>query len=549
MGRWALLTLLPLGVVWAAVAANFGLNAAIPVAHLSAFVAVGITYIVAGVVGWGLRPGNRSGQLLTAIGFAWFISLFGAAPEPWRTLARPFSDLYNVFAVWLFLAYPTGFLGSRGHRLTVAGTALVLFVLDAGTLFGLSVELVAASGIVIPLLVVALIIRRWLRSTPPARRVLWPVLLAGAITLLAVVLVQIPRLARAPSETIELARFVRTVVQGTVPIAFLLGLLRLRMARSAVGDLVVNLGDAPAPEHLRDQLTKALGDPSITVLRWSPTGRAFVDEAGRSVELPRDDPQRAVTLLEGKRGTLAALVHDPALLQDPSLVGSVSAALRLAVENERLHEEVRAQLEEVRASRARIVAAGDAERRRVERDLHDGAQQQLLSVSLRLRLARSRTRDDPELDRALAATADELKVAIGELRELARGIHPAILTEAGLGPALQSLADRSPVPVDLDVSLAARLPQAAEAAAYFLVSEALANVAKHAEATKVEVRADSSGGSLRIEVADDGVGGADGLGGSGLRGISDRVAAVGGRLEVDSPSGGGTRVTAEIPCA
>jgi PAS domain S-box-containing protein len=201
--------------------------------------------------------------------------------------------------------------------------------------------------------------------------------------------------------------------------------------------------------------------------------------------------------------------------------------------------------EELAASRARIVQAGDAERRRLERNLHDGAQQRLVSLALMLRLAARRHPDDAELGRM----GDELSHALQELRELARGIHPAVLTERGLEPAVRALADRSLIPVELDVTLAERLPDPVEAAAYYVVSEALTNIAKYADASLVRIRIARAGPRALIEVTDDGVGGAHPDGGSGLRGLADRVEALGGRLEIDSPEGGGTTLRADIPLA
>jgi signal transduction histidine kinase len=220
----------------------------------------------------------------------------------------------------------------------------------------------------------------------------------------------------------------------------------------------------------------------------------------------------------------------------------------LAVENERLSAEVEAQLQEVRASRARIVEAGDQERRRVERDLHDGAQQRLVSLSLELQVARRALGDDgdPAVARSLERAAEEALAALSELRDLALGIYPLILTEAGLGPAVESLADRTPVDVSVDVS-AERFPPAVEGAAYFVISEALANVTKYARATRATVRVRRAGEGLTINVEDDGIGGADPRSGSGLRGLADRLAALDGTISVVSPVGGGTLVTAQIP--
>jgi signal transduction histidine kinase len=220
----------------------------------------------------------------------------------------------------------------------------------------------------------------------------------------------------------------------------------------------------------------------------------------------------------------------------------------LAADNARLQTEIEAQLEEVRASRVRIIAAGDAERKRVERDLHDGAQQRLVSLTLALRLARSRLGDDldPSAKLSLDQASDDAKAALSELRQLARGIHPQILTEAGLGPAVQSLADRSSVDVRVEID-AIRFPSVVEGAAYFTISEALANVSKYAQATQASVRTRSQDDGLVIEIADDGIGGADPSTGTGLRGLADRLASVDGSLEIRSPVGGGTHLLARIP--
>jgi signal transduction histidine kinase len=205
-------------------------------------------------------------------------------------------------------------------------------------------------------------------------------------------------------------------------------------------------------------------------------------------------------------------------------------------------------VEELRASRARIVEAGDAERRRLERDLHDGAQSRLVALALLLRAARTRAGDgDPALAELLERSQEELQTSLAELRELARGIHPAVLTDRGLEPALEALTTRVPVPVTLEVASADRLPAPVESAAYFVVSEALANVAKYAQATQATVAVRRVNGGLTVEVSDDGVGGADATGGSGLRGLADRLGAIDGTLSLDSPAGRGTRLRAEIP--
>ena len=242
------------------------------------------------------------------------------------------------------------------------------------------------------------------------------------------------------------------------------------------------------------------------------------------------------------------LVHDAALNHEPELLELVCAAADVALERERLHAELASRVEELAGSRARLLEAGDAARRRIERDLHDGAQQRLVSLAIALRLTQDRIRVDPEEAVGLVTAArKEVDESLKELRELARGIHPAVL-EHGLEVALQSLATRSPVPVSLELDLDERLPVAIELAAYFVASEGLANVGKYAEASQATIRVSRADAVATIEIQDDGIGGADAGRGSGLRGLEDRVAAVGGRLRVVSPVGGGTVLTAELPC-
>jgi signal transduction histidine kinase len=392
--------------------------------------------------------------------------------------------------------------------------------------------------------------RRWWRLSGPARLSIAPVL-AGALFFVATSLIQAAAIsAGVTGQPMEATQFVHTLSFCAVPLGFLAGLLRVRMARSAIADLVVELGETPEPAELRRALATALGDPTLEVVLWSPEAGSFLDGAGEEIaDLNSAAGIRAVTLLERDGTPLAAILHDPALLEDPGLVASVATAVRLTVENDRLQAEVRTQLAEVRESRARIVEATDAERRRIERDIHDGAQQRLVALSLAIGRARVQLGPaaDPNLEATLAQASDEVRSALAELRELARGIHPAILTEAGLVPAVRSLVDRSAVPAELNVELPGRLPGPVEATAYFVVSEALTNVAKHAAASSALVTLRADDGELIVEVRDDGCGGADPVRGSGLSGLRDRVEAVGGTLETVSPPGGGTTIRASLP--
>ncbi len=337
---------------------------------------------------------------------------------------------------------------------------------------------------------------------------------------------------------------------AVTPYAFLFGILRSSVIRGgAVTELLQRMADTRTSGGLRALLAGALGDRSLRVLYWLDDKEAWVDALGRPASLPADDdPARSWSSVDHEGRRVGAIVHDRVLCDDPELIASVSTAAGLAIENERLEAQLRARVEELRASRARIVEAGTAERRRLERNLHDGAQQRLVALSLSMRVAQNKLRTDPDMAESLLAGAqEELQLALEELRELARGIHPAVLSDRGLRAALEALAGRSPVPVELVDTPAERLPPAVEAAAYFVVAEALTNVVKYAQASQATISVERANGHAVVEVADDGVGGADPARGSGLRGLADRVAALDGRLSLESPQGAGTLLRAEIP--
>ena len=333
----------------------------------------------------------------------------------------------------------------------------------------------------------------------------------------------------------------------TVPLIFLAGLLRARLARSNIGELLVDLREPSAPGALREALARALGDPTLELAYWVPEYEAYAGADGEPFALPDDG--RVTTYVERGGAPVAVIVHDASLRDEPELVGAVAAAAGIALENEGLQADLRARLSDLRASRARIVEAGDSARRKLERDLHDGAQQRLVSLSVVLRLVAGRIPSDSPEAELLATARTELNESLAELRNLARGIHPAVLSDHGLEVALESLAARTHVRVTHAVELERRPPAPVEVAAYYLIAEGLTNVAKYAHAGSAEVHVTREHGALVVEVSDDGVGGADPGHGSGLRGLADRVEALDGRLRVWSPPGGGTRLRAEIPCA
>jgi signal transduction histidine kinase len=344
-----------------------------------------------------------------------------------------------------------------------------------------------------------------------------------------------------------------------IPVGILLCLLAVPAAvvaiaiHEGIGRLLRRLAQALLRSEtagegpVREILAERLGDRSLNIAYWLPDREIFVDDRGRPVSLPAAGSGRAWTAVERDGNRVAAIVHDAELDATPELVHAAASAAVLALDNERLKADLRARLEELRHSRRRIVEAADDARRQTERNLHDGAQQQLVSLALDLRLLRARLKEQPELAATVEELTEKLNVALAELRELARGIHPAVLFDHGLGPAIHVLVERVSLPVECDLAFERRLPPPIEAAAYFVVAEGLTNVVKYANAKHARVSLRHDGAVLDVVVADDGIGGARIDAGSGLRGLSDRLGALEGELSVDSPMGEGTRLVARIP--
>ncbi|WP_332642909.1 ATP-binding protein [Aeromicrobium sp.] len=324
------------------------------------------------------------------------------------------------------------------------------------------------------------------------------------------------------------------------------------LARAADERLVhalAGLGTGGPDDTVRDALRRALADPDLEIV-YTQVGRGgWISGLGEQTARPGPDGCRAFTPIDRGGKPIAGLAHDPRLLRHPKRLRAAVDAASLALDNERLKAQLRAELLEAQASRTRIIDVGDRALQRLERNLHDGAQQRLVGLALMFRLASRRAAGDPELTALLDDAAHELSDAIAELRELTRGILPAIVGDTGLRGALESLAERPGVPVDLHVDLPDRLPEVVEVAAYYLVTEALTNANKHAVASRVTVRARVVDETLRATVIDDGIGGAKQSQGSGLQGLADRIGALGGEFEIDSPPECGTTVTVDIPLA
>ena len=525
----------------------------------------GVSFAACGLVAWRRRPDSAVGRLLTLAGFGVLAAPILSqidSPLAW-TLATLVNEMWIIVYATLILSFVTGgrlvatvdrvLVGMYIAALVVLQFAVMLFLEhednlllvrpDAGTANALTkvqwtVLAVAALGVAFVTGV------RWRSASRPRRRALLPSL-AGSLSgvLFAAWLTSL----LVDSPVIPLVWVLNTALL-TVPAALLWGVLRSRLARAGLPELFRELGTRRGVQ-LEAGLARTLGDPSLVLAYRVPGGRAYIDGTGRPVTPPAPDGDRAAAPIERDGRELGMLVYDASLDDDPELVQAVAATAAIALDDARLQAESQGRLAELRASRERIVAASDAERRRLERNLHDGAQQRLVSVALQLRLIQTRIRADPALAEQLVSSAsDELSQSLEELRELARGIHPAVLNH-GLQAALKSLASRASVPTSVSFGSPERLPEPVELAAYFVACEALANVAKYAQATQATVRVSRRDGLAVIEIADDGVGGADESAGTGLQGLADRVAALDGTLRILSPPGRGTVVTAELPCA
>lgn len=542
-------------------------------ATLATYAIGGLLWLTAIAASLARQPANPLWKLMLAyVAIDRLVYALQFVPYPVvQALALTFRPMPMALFVHVLVAYPSGHLRTRFDRALVV--FVYAFVLGAVMLHAamwttdascpdvwcpknvlliwpndeLADALIRTADLAAPIVgavVVYAIWRHWQVAAPAARRVLLPVAVALPIFYVIRSLGYVGDALGSDLLPEGTTHYPSLLADAIIPLGLLLGVLRFRLGRGRVAGLVVELGRGVPAGGLRDTLARALGDPTLQLAFATPNASGYIDGAGHPVELDTEDRDRAVARIERDGEPLAVLVHDRTIDdEDPGLVEAVSSAARLAIENERLTAQVRAQLEEVRASRARIVEAGDEERRRVERDLHDGAQQRLVALAMRLEQARATATGSGRLiDEATA----ELREAIAEVRGLARGLYPPILTEAGLAAAVESLAERAPVPVEVRIP-DARFPTAIEVTAYFVVAEALTNVTRYAGATTARVDAMVADEVLTVTIADDGQGGADPDRGTGLRGLQDRVAAIGGRLEIDSSPGEGTTVRAVLP--
>jgi signal transduction histidine kinase len=532
----------------------------------------------AGIALWGLRPRSRTGPWILALSYLTALAVPHNMRIPPTAPGYPILTAVGVAASWLpyavsfqlALSYPSGRLPGRAERALVAAATAVAAVCGPVLLVTRTVDpatcgawcyesplhLVSsrrlytdlqgvntAVWLAIAVAGAVLLARQAARAAPRRRRVLVATFTGFGVAILLFAGHELAGAVAGLGSPAENLFYYAHAAAGAVALVVpsFAGLLGERLAFGPLAVLVGRLGDVPAPA-VEAALRDTLRDPGLRVA--FRTAEGLVDLQGHLVVPPGDGSQTA-THLAGPTG--AVLLHDPALADRPQLLDAAAAAAGLALENARLTAEVRHQLAEVQASRRRISAAADAERGRLERDLHDGAQQRLLGLGLALAALRSQLGDAQARDLVDEVTT-ELTGTIADLRELARGIRPAVLTDQGLGPALAALARRCASPVRIDVHLTGRLDPVVEAAGYYVVSEALQNTVKHAPSADVAVRAVQDDGRLVVEIADNGPGGAVVTASGGLRGLADRVSAVGGDLTVTSPPGGGTRLRAELPC-
>ena len=482
--------------------------------------AVGLLLLGFGATARLRRPESLTGLWLTLTGLAWFTG----------TLGWPFAYLHRGLLVLVILSYPSG----RLRRDSFAAAVVAAAMLDS-----LVVPLASDDRLTVALaiLIVVAALHSFSRSAGSARRAAAPALLAACGFAGGLALGAGLRLTGIETEQPVLWTY-DLVIVGVATVLFV-DLLRAGWSEAVLRGLVADLGSVRGSPTLRDRLARALGDPTLVVGVWDGQG-SYLDESGAPVDLPADGSGRIATRIDDERAPLALLVHDEAAVDAAELVAPVAAVTRTAVANASLELQVEQQAREIATSRRRLVEAADGERRALQQTLARGPLRRLEEVSAIFTSsdAAGTARVGPDLLRGVEA-------GIAELTELADGVRPSEL-DGGLRAALPALAARSPLEVSVLVKVG-RLPDSVEAAAYFVSSETLANAAKHARAASACVKAVRDADRLRLIVSDDGVGGADPEG-SGLRGLRDRVEALGGRLRVESAPGAGTRVLAEIPC-
>jgi signal transduction histidine kinase len=542
--------------------------------------------IAVGLYAWRDGRHARFGRLLVLTGFAWFLpSLSASGNDLLYSVGRISGWTVEVALIYLMLSFPSGRLKTAvDRRLFAAGVVLVAVLymptvlvdesfpqpspwsscippdcpdnalMVAGSEPGiLESAIVPLRELLTILLMAAVAVRlaqRVARATPLMRRTLSPVLVMAIVRVGTFAASIAVRRVDPGGTAVDVLIWVVLLGLPAMSLAFLLGLVRWRLfTADALLRLAVGIRHDPHPEELRGLIATALSDRSVELAYRDPgASTGWVDGDGAEIPPPRDGPGRCCTAIASDGRPVAAIVHDDALADQRAFVQAVGAYALTWEDNHRLAARVEQSLRELRESRARILAAADDERRRIERNLHDGGQQRLVALRVRLELADETMRDSPaRARRMLQQLGAEVDAAVDELRSLAAGVYPSLLADRGLTDALRSAALRSPVPASVDVSGEDRYSQDVEAAVYFCCLEALQNVAKHAPgASEVAISLERNG-DLRFAVRDDGPGFDPEIAGNGLVNMRDRVAAVGGTLEIKTARGGGTEIVGSVP--
>jgi len=532
---------------------------------------VGVFVVVLGVVVWIRRPTPWMGQLIVLGGAVYYVQYLRGADGILFTIGFFLAYFWLGATAHIVLAWPTGTLEGRIERIYVVcfyfvstGTQIIRYLVDrprppwpmhidqahtTWTVVG------SASGAVMGLLGIALLVHRWIGSTPVRRRPdgpVWIALAMAATVKIAEAMVNILAGPAAMRATLEALFSLAVIV--LIPVLYLIRWLHRKFAHQRVITLLLdlerNLESLADPAALQQALSRTLGDPTITLAYPLDSGEC-VDIHGQLVNVDRNVPGRAVTRVQRRDRLVGIIDHDVALHEQPQMIEAAVAAAGLAIENAHLYATQQAHLEQIRASRLRLAQTAFDERQRIQRDLHDDAQQRLFAVLMLLdNTGRRLATGDDDMRVDVAATVQrahaELTDAVRALRELTQGIYPAVLIEHGLAAAVENLADRAPLPVSVAVTTG-RWPKHVEITAYFVISEALTNVYKHADATRATVHVRDENQHLVAEITDDGRGGAHPGTGFGLTSLRHRVEAVGGSLAFHSEPHEGTALVAELP--
>ena len=536
------------------------------------FPVLGGVYLATGLLAWRRRPRNGVGAVLVTGGGTWFLAGLANSGVGSLTAVGLVSATTPLAAVvHLLHVFPSGRLQGAVSRSTVAagyvvsvllqapgylftvgpGPVGVLAVADRPDLARLGHDVQSMAGAVVMAVTAAVLIRRIAGVDRSRRRVLAPLFAYGVFTVLSV---PVGSSVLRPMLDIDPVTFtaLQLCVIGGVPVAFVISMLRGGFAFTIEFDeLATWLGtEQSTRSSLAGALADALGDDSVQLVFWLSERDCYVDAGGAPVDLSQDGSHRrtAEVVLAGRR--VGAIVYDASLIADPALVDTAGRVIAFAVDHERLTAELLASQEALRASLVRVVGAGDAERRRIAQDLHDGLQVQLVLLALRARMTAAGAPGPVEPGGASTDLGSRIDQAAADLRRFVHGVMPAVLIERGLGSATKALVDEMPIPTRLTVDgLCDDLPGAVQYSSYLIISEALTNAVKHSGATRLSVQIGRADGHLHIDVQDDGEGGARVGPGAGLMGLTDRVTALGGRLRLDSPVGHGTRLHVEVPCA